>query len=155
MDHGRIGLRLATRVRRGLLSGLPVVAAVLVTLYYNDVRFGNPLDTGYLRDDTLGIGSFWAGLAGLLFSPGRSVFLYSPIAPRRSGGLDRHAPPRSRDDAGCLAGEFVIVLVLLRVARELGRRAIVRAAVSAAGRFRCSSCRLPDADRKSRLADGC
>lgn len=66
-------------VRRGLLVGLPVVAAILVTLYYNYTRFGNPLDTGYLRDETVAIGSVWTGLAGLLFSPGRSVFLYSPV----------------------------------------------------------------------------
>src|SRR5207253_2086134 len=66
-------------IRRGVLAGLPVIVAVLLTLYYNDIRFGNPLDTGYLRDETLGVGSFWAGLAGMLFSPGRSMFVYSPI----------------------------------------------------------------------------
>lgn len=33
--------------RRALALGLPVVAAVMVYLVYNQVRFGNPLDTGY------------------------------------------------------------------------------------------------------------
>lgn len=66
-------------IKRGLWLGTPVVAALLLTLHYNEVRFGNVLDTGYLRDDTLASGSIRAGLAGFLFSPGRSVFLYSPM----------------------------------------------------------------------------
>ena len=96
-------------VRRGLLAGLPVVTAVLVTLYYNAVRFGNPLDTGYLRDETLSVGSFWAGLAGLLFSPGRSVFVYSPILLAGLVALValRHKDPRTMR---LLAGEFVVLL---------------------------------------------
>ncbi|HTK28844.1 MAG TPA: hypothetical protein VL309_04805 [Vicinamibacterales bacterium] len=96
-------------LRRGLVMSPLVVAAVLITLYYNDVRFGNPLDTGYLRDHTLGIGSFHVGLAGLLFSPGRSIFLYSPIA---LGGLAAMILLRRRDPSTMLlfAGEFAILL---------------------------------------------
>ena len=95
---------------RGLVSGLPVVAAGLVTLYYNYARFGNALDTGYLRDDTLALGSFWAGVAGLLFSPGRSVFIYSPAL---LAGVATLATFRRRDRSTMwlLVGEFVIVLV--------------------------------------------
>jgi hypothetical protein len=92
-----------------LMAGLPVVAALLLTLYYNDVRFGNPLDTGYLRDQTLAVGSFWSGLVGLLFSPGRSVFLYSPVV---AAGLAELVAP-SRTDRGTrllLLGQFVLVL---------------------------------------------
>lgn len=66
-------------VRRLIVFGTPVLAAAAVTLYYNYARFGNPLDAGYLRDDTIGFGSFWEGLVGLLVSPGRSLFLYSPV----------------------------------------------------------------------------
>ncbi len=97
-------------LRRGLQLGLPVVAAVLITLYYNEVRFGNPLDTGYLRDDTLGTGSIRAGLMGFLFSPGRSVFLYSPIL---IGGVACALAMmrRDRSTAWLLLGEFVILLV--------------------------------------------
>ena len=96
-------------VRRGLLAGLPVVAAVLVTLYYNYVRFGNPLDTGYLRDETVLFGSFWAGVAGFLFSPGRSVFVYSPIA---LAGVAALLALRRRDPSTMLlfAGEFLVML---------------------------------------------
>ena len=96
-------------LKRGLLSGTPVVVAVLITLYYNQARFGNPFDTGYLRDETLGVGSFWVGLAGLLFSPGRSVFIYSPIV---IGGIAAMVALRRRDLSTMLlfAGEFAILL---------------------------------------------
>ena len=50
-------------VRDGLIVAAPVVVALAVTAYYNVVRFGNPFDTGYLRDQTAGLGSFWAGAA--------------------------------------------------------------------------------------------
>ena len=44
-------------------------------------RFGNPLETGYLRDPAPGFGSsILAGTAGLLFSPYSSLFLYCPLA---------------------------------------------------------------------------
>ena len=96
-------------VRRGLLAGLPVVAAVLVTLYYNEVRFGNPLDTGYLRDETVLLGSFWTGVAGLLFSPGRSVFMYSPVTLAGLVALVALGR-RDRPTMVLLAGEFVVML---------------------------------------------
>jgi hypothetical protein len=52
-----------------------------VWLWYNHVRFGSAFETGYLRDDTIGMGSSLAeGLWGLLLSPGASIFLYSPVA---------------------------------------------------------------------------
>ena len=96
-------------VTRGLQSGGPVALAVLLTLYYNQIRFGNPFDTGYLRDETLAIGSFWAGLAGLLFSPGRSVFVYSPVI---IGGMAAMVALRRRDPATLLlfAGQFILML---------------------------------------------
>ncbi len=97
-------------LRRGLLVGLPVVIALLVTLYYNTTRFGNPLDTGYLRDQELLLGSFWAGLAGQLVSPGRSVFLYSPVLVAGLAALVslRHRDPRTM---WLFAGEFLIVVL--------------------------------------------
>jgi hypothetical protein len=63
------------------LAFLPgVVAGVGAWMALNVVRFGNPLETGYLRDTTPGFGSpVISGLAGLLFSPAASVFLYSPV----------------------------------------------------------------------------
>ena len=67
-------------LRRAITVCIPVCAGIAATAYYNVVRFGNPLDTGYLRDDTVGFGSFPEGAWGLLFSPGASIFLYSPLA---------------------------------------------------------------------------
>ena len=98
-----------TIVKRGILAGLPVVAAVAGTLYYNAARFGNPFDTGYLRDQTVLFGSFWTGLGGLLFSPGRSVFVYSPITVAgvvALVALARH----DRSTTMLLAGEFLVML---------------------------------------------
>jgi hypothetical protein len=59
--------------------GLPAIAAGLVTLAYNQARFGSPWDTGYLRDSTATFGSALDGIVGLVVSPGRSIFLYSLI----------------------------------------------------------------------------
>ena len=45
-DEPLISFRTA-HIRRALLLGLPVAAALVVYLVYNEVRFGDPLDTGY------------------------------------------------------------------------------------------------------------
>ena len=56
------------------------VPCAVIWGWYNFVRYGSPFDTGYMRDDTLGMGgSVLAGLFGLLLSPAASVFVYSPI----------------------------------------------------------------------------
>jgi hypothetical protein len=55
---------------------------------FNAIRFGNPLDSGHLRDPVPGFGSpLVSGLVGLLFSPGASIFLYSPVAACGLAGL--------------------------------------------------------------------
>ncbi len=57
-----------------LLAGALPFAAVL--LAHNALRFGDPLATGYAGE------SFstppWMGIGGLLFSPGKGVWLYAP-----------------------------------------------------------------------------
>jgi len=63
-----------------LLLLVPVIIVCLLLGLYNLVRFGNPLTTGY----DFGAGEtfstpLWLGLYGLLFSPYKSIFLYSPI----------------------------------------------------------------------------
>src|SRR5438552_2022903 len=61
---------------------------VAIWLVFNYVRFGNPIDTGYLHDPTpaptLAIGS---GILALLFSPSASLLLYSPFAVFGAVGL--------------------------------------------------------------------
>lgn len=64
-------LRVASRV------GVPLVLAVAASLAYNVWRFGAPFETGYAE-------VAWTtppllGLYGLLVSPGKGVFLYSPL----------------------------------------------------------------------------
>jgi hypothetical protein len=66
-------------LRKGLPVAVPVLAAAMLTLCYNHVRFGSPWDTGYLRDGTATFGSIRIGLLGLLASPGRSLFLFAPV----------------------------------------------------------------------------
>ncbi len=55
---------------------VPILAAALLIGLYNEARFGSFLETGYEHGLTPDL---WVGLAGLLFSPGKSVFLYNPI----------------------------------------------------------------------------
>jgi hypothetical protein len=60
------------------LASLAVVC--LLVGFYNDARFGNPLDSGrrFAKGETFSA-PLWLGLYGLLFSPYKSIFLYSPI----------------------------------------------------------------------------
>lgn len=58
----------------GLLPMVAIWGAV------NWIRFGNPIESGYLRDPIVGFGhSVLTGGAGLLFSSYSSLFLYAPI----------------------------------------------------------------------------
>jgi hypothetical protein len=73
--------RLTDRLRRLVAFAPGVLAGIAAWLIFNAVRFGNPLESGYLGDPTVGFGSpLGAGLAALLFSPSASLFLYSPVA---------------------------------------------------------------------------
>jgi hypothetical protein len=92
-----------TRMRRLLAFAPGVGAGLAAWLLYNAVRFGNPLDTGYLRDQVMG---FWSpiapGLLALLFSPGASLFLYSPVALVGVAGLLRMLVRGDRSAAALL-----------------------------------------------------
>jgi hypothetical protein len=60
-----------------LLCGLP---PVLFQLWYNATYFDNPLRTQFpLLGGELWGSPFWEGLAGILLSPGRGLFVYSPV----------------------------------------------------------------------------
>jgi Dolichyl-phosphate-mannose-protein mannosyltransferase len=73
-----------TEQRRGALTavaawGGPVAIAFAVAGWYNWVRFGTPFDGGQSR---IGAATFstplMTGVVGQLFSPGKSLFLFSP-----------------------------------------------------------------------------
>jgi hypothetical protein len=99
----------ARLAKQALVVATPVLVALVITGLYNQLRFGNPLDTGYLRDETVATGSWWDGLIGQLFSPGRSVFLYSP--PLAAGVLAlADLWRRVRATAVLLGGQFLTLL---------------------------------------------
>jgi hypothetical protein len=96
--------RLRREPRR--LVGLAGWAALVMApfaallLLYNVARWGSPFTTGY--DEPLGGMPLWRGCWGLLFSPGKSVFLYSP--PLVVGLFGMAALARSH-------GRFVVALL--------------------------------------------
>ena len=68
------------RTRRVMAFAPGVIAGALIWLGYNYVRFGNPIDSGYLHDPLPSIGfTLGPGLIALLFSPSASLLLYSPV----------------------------------------------------------------------------
>src|SRR5439155_23610954 len=57
-------------------AGLPLLAAGLAWCAFNVARFGDPLQAGYDFGFTTPL---WVGLRGLLLSPGKGYFWYSPL----------------------------------------------------------------------------
>lgn len=62
-----------------LSFGLPIVASLIVIVWHNIARFGSVFDEGYLATDESFSTPLLTGLAGLLLSPGKSIFLYVPL----------------------------------------------------------------------------
>jgi hypothetical protein len=57
---------------------IPLALSLVALAAYNVARSGHPLDLGYAPDETF-THPVWRGLAGFLVSPGKSIFLFSPI----------------------------------------------------------------------------
>jgi hypothetical protein len=81
------GVKAAVSMMKGaicLCSAL--LPSVVIFLWYNNYRFGSPLESGYsLIASRIGLDFFTGtplvtGLVGLLASPGKGFFYYSPIA---------------------------------------------------------------------------
>ncbi len=99
-------------VSRLAAFGTPVGIAVAIWMSYNFARFGHPLDTGLLRDPNVRFDTpFLVGMHGLLASPGRSLFLYSPVALVGMGGLFVLA--RRDQSSAWLFGGMGLTFVLL------------------------------------------
>jgi hypothetical protein len=63
-----------------LIWALPMVVAALFLLWYNAVRFGDPWTTGYHFASGEGFTTpFWEGFWGLIVSPYRGFFWYTPL----------------------------------------------------------------------------
>jgi hypothetical protein len=58
--------------------GAPLVAVAIAIGFYNLARYGDPLNTGYLPEESFS-GVWWQGIAGMLVSPGRGLLLYAPV----------------------------------------------------------------------------
>ncbi len=100
----------AGKLQAWVAFGMPLVAIASAIAYYNVTRYGNPLNTGYLPQENFS-GIWWQGIAGLLISPGRGLFLYAPVLlmmlPATSSFFRRH-----RAEAA-LAGTIILVHLLL------------------------------------------
>lgn len=67
-------------VPRLLAFGAPLALGAALWLWYNAVRFGDPFNPGYVNDpDVKARLALSEGLLGMLFSPGRSLFVYAPV----------------------------------------------------------------------------
>jgi hypothetical protein len=100
----------AGNLRAWVAFGMPLITIASAIAYYNVTRYGNPLNTGYLPQENFS-GILWQGIAGLLISPGRGLFLYAPVLlmmlPATPSFFRRH-----RAEAA-LAGTIILVHLLL------------------------------------------
>jgi hypothetical protein len=71
--------RLWSRLRALAAWLLPVFASLTAIAVYNSVRFGSAFETGYAEQAQAFDTPLYVGLYGLLFSSGKSLFLYAPI----------------------------------------------------------------------------
>ncbi|MCL4535310.1 MAG: glycosyltransferase family 39 protein [Bacteroidetes bacterium] len=97
--------RLARSVGLAALGFLPFLAAVGV---YDYLRFGSLLHTGYAPYEGFS-NPIWQGLRGLLLTPGRSVFLYSPVLLASVAGAVPFVRRHSRD------GSLLVALVVAQL----------------------------------------
>lgn len=105
-NSGRI--RLSIDWRNWLIFGAPIVLVLISILLYNQYRFDSFFSTGY-EDQTEGIRfatPLLVGLHGFFFTPGRSLFLYTPPAVLAFWGL---APLWKRDR--WLAGGLLLLVL--------------------------------------------
>jgi hypothetical protein len=100
----------AGNLRAWVAFGMPLIAIASAIAYYNVTRYGNPLNTGYLPQENFS-GILWQGIAGLMISPGRGLFLYAPVLlimlPAIPSFFRRH-----RAEAA-LAGTIILIHLLL------------------------------------------
>lgn len=76
---GTTGRWRAVAARLGLWSA-GLVPGVALVIGYNLARFGTPLASGYGDEASAFTTPLLTGLTGLLLSPGKSLFLYAPVA---------------------------------------------------------------------------
>jgi hypothetical protein len=78
-DHKSLISNLTSRDWRAWVAfGAPLVVTAIALAYYNLARYGNPLNTGYLPEESFNA-IWWQGIAGMLVGPGRGLVLYAPV----------------------------------------------------------------------------
>lgn len=70
--------KLRALIRAVLFAGLGLVPGVLMVLVYNYLRFGSITNTGYHGVGNVMVENVLISMWGFLFSPGKSIFLYTP-----------------------------------------------------------------------------
>jgi hypothetical protein len=100
----------AGSLRAWVAFGIPLIAIASAIAYYNVARYGNPLNTGYLPQENFS-GILWQGIAGLLISPGRGLFLYAPVLLMMLPAIPSFF--RHHRAEAALAGAIILVHLLL------------------------------------------
>lgn len=110
-QNGRFTVRIDWK--RIMVFAIPFVAAVALILLNNQLRFGSFLSTGYedQPEKIRFLTPVLVGLHGFLFTPGRSLFLYSPPLILSALGF----VPLWKNHRLAAAGIFVIIASYLIV----------------------------------------
>jgi hypothetical protein len=90
----------ALRLRHLALAAACALPGLALMLWYNAARYGSVFDQGYAaeRDASLGFDvPLWSGLYGLLFSAGKSAFLYAPLLVAAALAAPRFVREHRRD----------------------------------------------------------
>lgn len=66
------------RLAPAVAFAVPLLAGIAGAMAYNQARFLHPLEMGY-DDDNVSLQYFHRGLFGFLFSPAKSVFVFTPL----------------------------------------------------------------------------
>lgn len=98
------------QTRRLLVFFVPILLFILSVLLYNWIRFQNPLTTGYRPDETFS-NNILLGAYGLLFSPGKGLFVYAPFLAALPFGVWQFKK-RFRPELGLILFLFATYLIL-------------------------------------------
>jgi len=62
-------------------AALAVAVPLILVAWYNWVRFGSPVETGYGGREVGAVqgGDWWAGFSGIVLSPGKGLLVFSPV----------------------------------------------------------------------------
>ncbi len=74
----------------------PILLCALSILFYNYIRFQNPFTTGYRADEDFS-NNILLGAYGLLFSPGKGLFVYAPFLAALPFGIWRFSKTHRRE----------------------------------------------------------